>query len=449
MTSNGVGMGHLSRQVTTALSGPHGFDAVILSLSRALPRVMAAAADGQLPGAAERGIRFEYAPSWESGWYPTGWRAPVRRRWRSYRWMPYLRDRVVSLVAETGASAVVFDGVAPYPGLVQARELLPSVGFAWVRRGLWHPGAPARRLDLSRHFDITLEPGDVASAADRGPTAARTDAVRIPAAVSMTDVLAPASREQARAALGLPPDRPVLLLAPGAGASGSVDDSAREVLAALAAHHPDWAVAVTRQAIARHRVGVGGAGSPRVHMLEDVYPLARYLSAFDAAVSAAGYNAVHELLAAQVPTLLVPNTAPATDDQVARAEGAARRGVVLCAQRELAASVQALLGDRETLRSAMAELDPPTGGRQIADRVLALAASGAPPGERVPLTRPSRPWVDLRTAAPAGSARAVLTTQELTAEMLRGERPVEHLLPGSSDDYLEARARSVGWIYRT
>ena len=66
----------------------------------------------------------------------TGWRAPIRRRYRSYRWAPYLRDRIRALAVETGAQALVFDGVAPYPGLLAAREHLPSLRFGWVRRGL-------------------------------------------------------------------------------------------------------------------------------------------------------------------------------------------------------------------------------------------------------------------------------------------------------------------------
>src|SRR5699024_12774393 len=87
------------------------------------------------------------------------------------------RGRIRALAVETGAQALVFDGVAPYPGLLAARERLPSLRFGWVRRGLWRPEAPASRLDLSRHFDLTVEPGDVARAWDHGPTRDRTDEI--------------------------------------------------------------------------------------------------------------------------------------------------------------------------------------------------------------------------------------------------------------------------------
>ena len=62
--------------------------------------------------------------------------------------------------------------------------------------------------------------------------------------------------------------------------------------------------------------------------LEATYPIARHFAAFDAAVSAAGYNAFHELTAARVPALFVPIDRQ-TDDQVARARGAERAGTGL------------------------------------------------------------------------------------------------------------------------
>lgn len=446
MTSNGVGMGHLSRQLTTALSGAHRFDPVVFSLSRALPRIIAAVESEELTEAHGRRLRFEYAPSWESGWFPTGWRRPIRRRYRSYRWAPYLRDRIHALAVETGARALVFDGVAPYPGLVAARAALPQLRFVWVRRGLWQACAPAERLDLSRHFDLTLEPGDIAREWDVGPTRERTDAVRLDGPVSQTDVLEPLEPRAARVALGLPTDRPVLLLAPGSGALGSVDATAAEVLAAIR-RRPEWLVAVTRQSIARHSVQ---GNSDQVVILDDVYPLARFLGAFDAAVGAAGYNAVHEQLAVGLPTLLIPSTSHVTDDQPIRARGAAERGAALIVEDTIAAAVTRLLdaSEQERLRHGMAQLEVTDGGREIADRVTGLAATG---GTAPPWTprRPSHPVPDLRTRATEGSESELAWTDRLDRELLAGVRPVEHLLPGSSPAYRQARRTMANWLYRT
>jgi len=446
MTSNGVGMGHLSRQLTAALSGPRRFDPVVFSLSRAMPRIIAATEGVALAEAHDRNLRFEYAPSWESGWFPTGWKAPVRRRYRSYRWAPYLRDRIHALAVETGARTLVFDGVAPYPGLVAARRELPSLRFVWVRRGLWQPQAPAERLDLSRYFDLTIEPGDVARAWDIGPTRDRDDAVRLDGPVSLTDVLEPSDPRAAREDLGLPIDRPVLLLAPGSGALGSVDATAAEVLEAVHRSHPDWVVAVTRQSIARHSVRGDG---DRVFVLDDVYPLARFVGTFDAAVSAAGYNAVHELLAARVPTLLIPSTNHVTDDQPTRALGAASRGVALAVETTVARAVDRLLdtAERRALRDAMALLEPADGGRGVADRITAL--TDGTPAPRWSPAQPSRPFLDLRTTAIAGTDDAVIFTEHLDRELLAGSRPVEHLLTGSSARYRRDRGKIASWLYRT
>ena len=58
------------------------------------------------------------------------------------------------------------------------------------------------------------------------------------------------------------------------------------------------------------------------------FPLANVLSAFDAAICAAGYNSVHEELAAKIPTLFVPNIR-GTDNQAARASWTADNKMAL------------------------------------------------------------------------------------------------------------------------
>ena len=54
------------------------------------------------------------------------------------------------------------------------------------------------------------------------------------------------------------------------------------------------------------------------------------LAAFDGAIAATGYNSVHELLPAQIPTVLISNIR-GTDDQDARAKVVSRSWI--CAMR--------------------------------------------------------------------------------------------------------------------
>jgi UDP:flavonoid glycosyltransferase YjiC (YdhE family) len=106
-----------------------------------------------------------------------------------------------------------------------------------------------------------------------------------------------------------------------------------------------------------------------------VFPSSRYLQAFDAVISAVGYNSFHELMYAGVPSLLVPNEHPMMDDQAARAEHAQRMGWALALRVAdvygLDEQLDRLLdpAERAAMREAMALL-PPRNGAADAARIL-------------------------------------------------------------------------------
>lgn len=463
-TSNGVGMGHLTRQLTVALSAPEGLDPILMSLSGALPTVRTAVAEGRLPELG--GVRTEYCPSRKSGWLPKG--GPARRLrevYPAYNWEPYFADRIRALVAETGARLVLFDGVVPYAGLRSARESLPGTPFVWMRRGMWRPGAGAKWLDHAGIFDLVIEPGDFAAAGDRGPTAGRDDATRV-APISISEAITLQSRAEARTALGLDPDRPALLLTPGTGALEDVASPVRVALDVLRQQAPDWQIAVTSPALARHGIAADGDD---VVLLTDTYPLARSLAAFDGAVSAAGYNSVHELLGAGVPTVLVPGQSLGTDDQPGRAATLAEAGACLSVDpgdaEGMRSAVHALLDPTtaQGLRDGCGALPRATGGAETAQLLVELAA-GAPPPRDIDAAGPWGPSVwrralpDPRTPVdlvrgdgpsddPRRGRRTLRVTQELPPHRI-GEDPLEHLVEGSSQAYRRARLDIARWIYR-
>ncbi|GAB3088388.1 hypothetical protein [Nocardioides zeae] len=441
-TSNGVGMGHLTRQVTVALAGADRLDVTLLSLSAALPTVARAAADGRLPGADR--MRFEYCPSRTSPWQGSG---AAKVAWRTH-WDAYLADRLVALAAETGARVVAFDGVVPYAGLLRARQALPETAFVWVRRGMWRPGVGAAWLARAEHFDAVVEPGDVGGAADAGPTAGLPGVVRT-APISLTSALPALPRAAARARLGLHPERPALLLAPGSGAYADVSTLLRTVVAHVRRAAPDWQVAVTRQAIARHAADAGDTGDTgALVVLRDVYPLAPLLGAFDAAVGAAGYNAVHEHVAAGLPTLLVPSTGHETDDQVARSRGVVDLGAALVATdgAALRAGLDRLLDAdvRADVRTACAAVAPADGAHEVAALLARLGAGRPAVDEPAPAGPPAwrRPGL-----AVAGARRGVPLVTE-AHDPVGSERPVEHLLAGASPEYRARRRAAARWLYR-
>lgn len=453
-TSNGTGMGHLTRQIAVALSLPKAADPVFFSLSRAISVI------------GTYGFQGEYCPSRERGWMP------------QVSWQDYLRERMRAFVEETGVKVVVFDGVVPYIGLQRARVDLPQVRFVWMRRGFWRPGVRTSPLKSAPLFDLVLEPGDLACAGDHGATAGLDGTVKLPP-ISLTEHVDPLSREDAAAALGLDPGKPTALVTLS---SGVLNDVATPGMAALNAllEHPGWQVAVTRSALTQG--GVPISDSTRCVELSGVYPLVRYLAAFDAAVSAGGYNSVHELLYAQLPTVFVPNRFSGTDDQVARTRWLAEAGLALFADESDLDQVRAQTlrlhddGLRDELRTACGKLERPSGSAAAARALAGLTAPGAgaarttvrhaevwaksaamralgPRGtalarrilRRAPDAGPLRPLrVSIRnelsgSSDPAGRAVPLTFTAGIDADFLRGDDPVEHLLPGTSERYRTER----------
>ncbi|MGH3466889.1 MAG: glycosyltransferase [Thermocrispum sp.] len=451
-TSNGTGMGHLTRQLSVATALGERVDPVLFSMSRAVPVI------------ANHGLTGEYCPSRERDWMPHA------------SWQYYLTDRICAFVEETGSRVLLFDGVVPYLGLLRARTCLPDVAFVWMRRGFWRPGVRTTPLRSAALFDLVLEPGDLASDGDTGATAARDDAVRLPP-ISLAEHVDPLPREKAAAELGLDPDRPTALVTLS---SGVLNDVAAPGTAALNAllEDPGWQIAVTRTALTKG--GVPISDPSRCVELSGVYPLVRYLAAFDAAIAAGGYNSVHELLYAAIPTLFVPNRSSGTDDQPARTRWLADNGFALFADETELDDVRAQarrLHDsalREELRAACGQLEPPTGSAAAAE---ALTGQSYAPGRRSSLRQaevwarstamnalgsrgtalarralgrsadagPVRPLPvrlvdELNGAATPGDREAPLVvTDRLDADLLRGDDPLEHLLAGSSDRYRAAR----------
>lgn len=354
VSSNGAGMGHLTRLLAIANRMGPEVDPLFFSMSQAVPVV------------AQYGHAWEYCPS------RADLDCPVDK------WNPLFADRFADVLRRYRPSAVVFDGTMPYAGMVKVRGAFPDVLFAWNRRGMWRAGTTEKFLTRGRIFDLVLEPGEVAAERDAGPTAHRTDATRV-GPVTLLDAGDLLDRTAARAELGMDPDAPALLLSLGAGNINDISSDLDVFADAAAAELPGWAVHATRPPITR-----AGARLRDVVRPLSVYPLARYLHAFDGAVVAAGYNSFHEMVAAGLPSVYVPNTATVTDDQVARATFAQDRGFGRSVVEVTPAAARDALGwladsdARDAARAAAVAAWPGNGAADAA-RLLedALAARGA------------------------------------------------------------------------
>ncbi|WP_066639340.1 glycosyltransferase [Serinicoccus hydrothermalis] len=344
LSSNGAGMGHLTRLLAYARRMPADVHRHVVSLSQAVPVVGA------------EGLPWEYlASQGASGLRPAAWRR-------------LFADQLTEVLDRVDPDVLVFDGTHPYSGLDAALAAHPRTRAVWSRRGMWRPGRNTDQLDKASWFDTVLEPGDLCAAADRGATAGvpDTDVVRVPP-VTLVDTDQLQDRAAARAALGLPAQGRLALVSLGAG---NINDTGDEVGAAAAAlTDRGIGVCVTAPAIAEN------AYAGDVHLVRH-FPLSEHYRAFDLVVAAAGYNSVHESLRLGVPTLLVPNTHTSLDDQEGRAREAARRGWALSAPTltggRAAPLVEELLDRGADLARAAQAADPGNGAPDAARAILAV-----------------------------------------------------------------------------
>ena len=432
-------MGHLARATAVAEELKNTAQPIIVSVAGGIAEVPAII-----------GIPCEYIPGKARRWMP------------AHRWDRYFRDRLIAIADETGARVISFDGVVPYPGFIATKLKRPDLSIVWVRRGLWQKNILRFALPFqSRLVDAVIEPGDIARAYDNGPTSKRKDAI-VTSPVSLYSKVRTHSRDDAGKILGLDSNRPAVLVQLGTGDT-DMNEKMHAALSGLLAW-PGLQVVLTKNPEdAQGRTLVPAGLETKI---QRYFPLADVLAAFDGAIAAAGYNSVHELLPAQIPTVLISNIR-GTDDQDARAKWCHDHGYALRADHanlsDITATVKKLSDDsvRNTLRSKCAELSDTNGGKQIAEILLNLANSATKkPSKRITrfvatqaihkatyLFRLIRPYKKIAIL----EDKSILFSQEISPEYLRthikGNQRFEHLIDGASKNYVSARHQIASKAY--
>jgi UDP:flavonoid glycosyltransferase YjiC (YdhE family) len=333
MTSNGIGLGHVSRALAIARRCPPELEPVFVTLSQGARLIE------------EAGYQTEYLP------FHAYLGADVNR------WNDFLARDLAEIVAFYDPSVIVFDGNTPYSGLVQTLRRTPAAWGVWVRRGFWRAGVGGSALERESAFDCVIEPADLAEMLDTGPTtASRTRTRRVPP-VQLVEPAALLNRDEARRRLDLPPDHTCVLFQLGAANNYDFAVCQQRCLDLLLARPK------TTAAFLESPISLETPKLPEGVRTLRLFPASLYLRAFDFAVSASGYNSYHELLLSGTPALFVPNEHPQTDDQLARAEHAERMGFGLVQRtRELyrlMSRLEILLDadERAAMRRRMERLD--------------------------------------------------------------------------------------------
>jgi hypothetical protein len=281
----------------------------------------------------------------------------------------------------------------------------------------------------SRLVDQIVEPGDVARSYDQGPTSDRGDAV-ITSPVSLYSAARAMNRVDARKALGLDLDRPAVLVQLGTG-----DSDMNEKMTAALSGLIGW----QGLQVVLLKDPVDSAGKSLVPAgleikVQRYFPLANVLAAFDGAIAATGYNSVHELLPAQIPTVLISNIR-GTDDQDARARWCHDHGYALRADHSVLSDITLTVKKLQdaSVRTALADkcaaLKDTSGGKEIADLLISLATTK---------TRSKHSKEVLRMIATQGIHKATY--------MYRLIRPYKKAIPISESETLFSRETGAEFL---
>jgi UDP:flavonoid glycosyltransferase YjiC (YdhE family) len=300
LSSNGVGIGHLTRLLAIARRMPNAIEPVFATLSQAMPVVEQA------------GYPVEYLPF------------HVYANCDPRDWNEWLAEHLTQIIDFHGARAVVFDGGPPYGGLLEAVAPRRDVKLIWVRRGLWREAQNSAEAIRRQHFfDLIIEPSDVAEAMDRGATAANRALALKVRPIRLLDREELLDRATAASRLGLAPDKPAMLIQLGSGWNrdlASIVDSVLKTLAGRPAVQPvlaEWLTSASRLDL-----------WPGVRRLRG-FPISKYYNAFDFTISAAGYNSFNEIISFGLPAIFMANEHAMLDAQGARAAFAEENGAAL------------------------------------------------------------------------------------------------------------------------
>ena len=225
-------------------------------------------------------------------------------------WNRELAVRCGLMLEEVRPAAVVFDGTWPFHGFMHACDVYRVPLRVWSNRGL-HKAEFEPVPVAESAFDLVIQPGEIGTGfnVERAERPGRKVATPPVMLLNDEELL---DRDEAREALGLKRDDSYALFSLGPGNLKDVSDIARGLIAEM---HGHGHTAVWTKA----PISVRDLPLPDDVLPITVFPLVRYLRAFDCFIGAAGYNACYEVAQAGIPALLVPNALLA-DDQARRAE---------------------------------------------------------------------------------------------------------------------------------
>lgn len=345
VTSNGAGLGHLTRlnAVAQHLDG----DVLIYTMSSAYKTI------------ARDPRKIIYFPSYGD----LGMSGQI--------WNRFMQAHLEATIESFAPDLVVFDGTYVYRG-VSSSCRKAEVPLVWLQRGAWKQEVDSRskqRHNAHLYCDYVVVPRDhgFVEEVDCGPD---IDVMYVdPVVLGEESDLLPA--EEAREILEIPKGKKAVLIQLGAGRINSIQSALEEAITAVQSLGDSWLPVVVRNPLSED------GGAKDIHSIS-YYPLSRVYRAFEFGVFAAGYNSVQESVEFGLPGVFVPNEFTKTDDQVARASKLASAGLGLCARDSAELREQIVdMADperRQNIAIKMAAASGTNGAKQAAELFSSLAS---------------------------------------------------------------------------
>jgi hypothetical protein len=291
MSTNGVGLGHLTRLLAIAEASSSTPSPTFFTLSRGADFVR------------EAGFACEFSP------FHRGLEIDVEA------WNDNLTLSLIEAADFHGTGIFVFDGNMPYRGVLDFLATRPEIRSVWCRRGMWRD-SHQEALERGACFDVILAPGDIAEALDSGPTRKDLASNIIEVPPIWRDLRhMRMSRQDALRRLELDAAGRYVLFSLGSMVNNDLGDLPEWILEAVL--RVGEIPVILKSPLERNSEALKGFDGRVVH--RQIYPIMPFLAAFDYAVSAAGYNSFHEFTSVGLPTIWLPNEAGEMDRQDLRA----------------------------------------------------------------------------------------------------------------------------------
>lgn len=342
--TNGAGMGHLTRCLAYARRISDKSHVYFFSQSIAVNIIE------------KMGFQTDYfiSPQWS-----------VNNTWN---WNSELSVRFGLFLEHVRPDIVVFDGVWPYQGfLASCRAYRGKLKMVWSSRGLLKAGNQYKTSN-SDHFDLIIRPCELGHSDFQVNIKKPEDPVLVPPVTLLRyDEILP--RDAARKELGIGQDEKTVIFSLGAGNINSLDEIAERTIMLFQARNFNifWA---------RPPISIRDVEVPDYVKELHLYPLARYLRAFDIFVGAAGYNTCCEIAQTRIPSLIIPNLQSA-DNQEERGRALSRYAPAVVFQcesnQETDRAVEEVIALARS-RKTFAKIPPLNGADLVSEKLLKLAS---------------------------------------------------------------------------